>query len=257
MSEGDPLFGHAMRASERLHGTLARAAAAMAATTGAAATPRREGRWAGRLEAAAAVLPRHAVPSRVEVQQESRPVPLLPAGEGHGEERTGAAPSFTRPLAGEGGEQRRVMPAAEDLPMRRRPIAPLQLPLGVRPAALIAPPTPVAKAEPIPTPPPPPAAPSPPPPPPLPDAGVAFAPTTIAASSSPDPPAPRSPGSVPCETPALPLPAAPVDETRLARWLADHLASETRRPARGATGFDARLSPGWPGTLQGPWGWGG
>ena len=118
MSEGDPLFGHAMRASERLHGTLARAAAAMAATTGAAATPRREGRWAGRLEAAAAVLPRHAVPSRVEVQQESRPVPLLPAGEEHGEERTGAAPSFTRPLAGEGGEQRRVMPAAEDPPMR-------------------------------------------------------------------------------------------------------------------------------------------
>ena len=48
-----------------------------------------------------------------------------------------------------------------------------------------------------------------------------------------------------------------LDEARLGRWLAEHLAEETRRPARGATGFDPRLSPGWPGTLQGPWGWGG
>ena len=46
-------------------------------------------------------------------------------------------------------------------------------------------------------------------------------------------------------------------EARLEQWLADHLAAETRRPARGATGFDPRLSPGWPGTLQGLSGWGG
>jgi hypothetical protein len=48
-----------------------------------------------------------------------------------------------------------------------------------------------------------------------------------------------------------------VDGTRLDRWLADHLAREAGRPQAGGTGFDPRLTPAWPGTLQGPAGWGG
>lgn len=47
------------------------------------------------------------------------------------------------------------------------------------------------------------------------------------------------------------------DDARLRRWLADELAHALARPQAGITGFDARLAPGWPGTMQGPWGWGG
>ncbi len=50
---------------------------------------------------------------------------------------------------------------------------------------------------------------------------------------------------------------APPDDAGLAHWLGMHLDEAARRPPRGGTGFDPRLSPGWPGTLQGPWGWGG
>lgn len=42
-----------------------------------------------------------------------------------------------------------------------------------------------------------------------------------------------------------------LDGTRVGTWLADHLAREAGRPQSGATGFDPRLSPAWPGTLQG------
>ena len=48
-----------------------------------------------------------------------------------------------------------------------------------------------------------------------------------------------------------------VDGVRLSRWLADQLAHAIARPQAGITGFDARLAPGWPGAMQGPWGWGG
>lgn len=71
--------------------------------------------------------------------------------------------------------------------------------------------------------------------------------------SAPPPPAPSHSPSEPSSQSAPPQ----FDEFRLARWLSDHLAEQTRRPARGGTGFDPRLSPPWPGTLQGPWGWGG
>lgn len=46
-------------------------------------------------------------------------------------------------------------------------------------------------------------------------------------------------------------------EIGLERWLTDRLAQVASRPQRGATGFDPKLTPAWPGTLQGPAGWGG
>jgi hypothetical protein len=42
-----------------------------------------------------------------------------------------------------------------------------------------------------------------------------------------------------------------LDGSRVGTWLADHLAREAGRPQTGATGFDPRLTPAWPGTLQG------
>lgn len=48
-----------------------------------------------------------------------------------------------------------------------------------------------------------------------------------------------------------------LDGVRVGRWMGQHLAGAAVRPQSGASGFDPRLSPGFPGTLQGPWGWGG
>lgn len=42
-----------------------------------------------------------------------------------------------------------------------------------------------------------------------------------------------------------------LDGTRVGTWLADHMAREVGRPQMGGTGFDPRLTPAWPGTLQG------
>lgn len=42
-----------------------------------------------------------------------------------------------------------------------------------------------------------------------------------------------------------------LDGARVGTWLADHLAREAGRPQMGGTGFDPRLTPAWPGTLQG------
>jgi len=42
-----------------------------------------------------------------------------------------------------------------------------------------------------------------------------------------------------------------LDGARVGTWLADHLAREAGRPQMGSTGFDPRLTPAWPGTLQG------
>jgi hypothetical protein len=42
-----------------------------------------------------------------------------------------------------------------------------------------------------------------------------------------------------------------LDGTRVGTWLADHMAREAGRPQMGSTGFDPRLTPAWPGTLQG------
>jgi hypothetical protein len=47
------------------------------------------------------------------------------------------------------------------------------------------------------------------------------------------------------------------DGLRLGRWIGDHLEREAGRPQCAGTGFDPRLSPAWPGTLQGSWSWGG
>ena len=67
------------------------------------------------------------------------------------------------------------------------------------------------------------------------------------------PPPPPPPGPVEADEKG----SSPFDEVRLAQWLDAHLDEAAWRPPRGGTGFDPRLSPGWPGTLQGPWGWGG
>ncbi len=42
-----------------------------------------------------------------------------------------------------------------------------------------------------------------------------------------------------------------LDGARVGHWLAQHLANITNRPPSGATGFDPRLGPVWPGTPQG------
>ncbi len=42
-----------------------------------------------------------------------------------------------------------------------------------------------------------------------------------------------------------------LDGARVGTWLADHLAREAGRPQMGGTGIDPRLTPAWPGTLQG------
>lgn len=42
-----------------------------------------------------------------------------------------------------------------------------------------------------------------------------------------------------------------LDGMRVGSWLADHLAREAGRPQGGGTAFDPRLTPAWPGTLQG------
>ncbi len=85
---------------------------------------------------------------------------------------------------------------------------------------------------------------------------------------------PQPPMAPPFEPRATAAPAAPapaggeaaggasggdvfLDGMRVGRWLGNHLAASVARPQRGATGFDPRLTPAFPGTLQGPWGWGG
>ncbi len=58
-------------------------------------------------------------------------------------------------------------------------------------------------------------------------------------------------------TPRQPLQGGPtggdvfLDGARVGSWMADHLAHEVGRPQAGGTGFDPRLTPAWPGTLQG------
>jgi hypothetical protein len=42
------------------------------------------------------------------------------------------------------------------------------------------------------------------------------------------------------------------DGERVGRWLGSHLARRAARPPAGATGFDPRLSPLWPGATIGP-----
>ena len=42
-----------------------------------------------------------------------------------------------------------------------------------------------------------------------------------------------------------------LDGTRVGTWVTDHLAREAGRPQSGGTSFDPRLTPAWPGTLQG------
>jgi hypothetical protein len=42
-----------------------------------------------------------------------------------------------------------------------------------------------------------------------------------------------------------------LDGTRVGTWIADHLAREVARPQMSSTAFDPRLTPAWPGTLQG------
>ncbi len=42
-----------------------------------------------------------------------------------------------------------------------------------------------------------------------------------------------------------------LDGALVGRWLSDRLAREASRPGGGATGFDPRMGPSWPGALQG------
>jgi hypothetical protein len=69
----------------------------------------------------------------------------------------------------------------------------------------------------------------------------------------------------PAAPPVPPVPPAPREERAaqpvggdvyldgqlLGRWLMDALGREAGRPQGGAAGFDGRLSPAWPGVLQG------
>jgi len=42
-----------------------------------------------------------------------------------------------------------------------------------------------------------------------------------------------------------------LDGMRVGRWMSDNLAREAARPQAGGTAFDPRITPAWPGTLQG------
>lgn len=42
-----------------------------------------------------------------------------------------------------------------------------------------------------------------------------------------------------------------LDGHYVGRWLSDHMAREASRPSATTTGFDPRLTPSYPGALQG------
>jgi len=42
-----------------------------------------------------------------------------------------------------------------------------------------------------------------------------------------------------------------LDGHHVGHWIADHLARESSRPTAGTAAFDPRLSPSYPGALQG------
>ena len=247
MSAQDRLFGMAMRAAATLAPFVRAAAMATAAPGGSSVwrpveRPRRE------MAAAVTDVPARRVAVRGAVPHDPHPAigplrsPIPQAGEGDGRDRARPAPSIPLPRAAEGDAQRRVRDAALP-PAPRRPVPPpsVQVAPAPRPA-----PVPVPEVAPRPASPrietPPASVPR----------APAVAPPAGAAAPTPWTPPPDTPPE-PVPEPAPP----PLDESRLARWLSGHLAAETRRPARGGTGFDPRLSPPWPGTLQGPWGWGG
>ena len=246
MNTQDRLFGMAMRAAATL-APFARAAAVMAAPARVAAAwrpavhPQRE-----------TAVPAGETPTqravRVALPQDPHPNPLPQAGEGEGNDRirrTQTAPSFPLPLARVGweadrrGAHRRVEDAAApSAPLAKMPSSSGEIAASLRPAAAV----PAMAA--------------------VPHRAPAKVETQtpslprVPATAPPVGAAAPTPWTPPPDTPPEP-PPSPLDESRLARWLSGHLAAETRRPARGGTGFDPRLSPPWPGTLQGPWGWGG
>ena len=241
----DPLLDMAMRASAML-ATLTRAAEVMAAPVGGSAVWRPVG--GARTQVQAADVPMRGAAVRIAAPQGPHPgidllrssIPQVGEGEGRGRRVVAPRPTFPLPLVGEGGAQRRVRVAAADpAPARTQmPAAPFAPPAAPQPTAPVPPHEAMPRG--------------------APQNPVLASPSPPPASAQPAPPAAASPtpwSSPPDETP--PDAAPPFDDSRLARWLSDHLAAETRRPARGGTGFDPRLSPAWPGTLQGPWGWGG
>lgn len=96
-------------------------------------------------------------------------------------------------------------------------------------------------------------------------------PTPVVAATSANPPA-LQPSIAPITPPQLPAMASPqqadgsasgpasgcpihgdvyLDGVRVGRWLSDVLAKAAGGPAQGMAGFDPRLSPRWPGSLQG------
>ena len=79
--------------------------------------------------------------------------------------------------------------------------------------------------------------------------------------AAPPPLAPTAPQGAPLRSMAPPPQAQAgggptrgdvfLDGTRMGRWVSDNLAREATRPQAGNTGFDPRIGPTWPGTLQG------
>ena len=250
MSGGDPLLALALRTARRWLAPLGHAAAPVrrrAQAVGGASVVEGVAR-------AAAVLPQHP-----------RPGSLPQAGQGDTMKRGDRpAPAFPLPLAQEGDARRRMRVPVAPLAERRLLTLPASEAVGARPG----PTPPMPRAErPWPLPGVPespsnrnrPAAAAPlsaRPMPPGAVAPVAVRPLPAVPAAGVTSAAPPTPWMAPAEPPAPPGPP-PLDEDRLASWLSAHLAAEARRPARGGTGFDPRLSPAWPGTLQGPWGWGG
>ncbi len=253
MVAGDPLHADALDAAERMLGLMARAGLVMLGSKqGSAALPKPRATRTGAAPVALERTARTAFPKPLpqwqgDIWTRDAAPPVAPAPRAVARATVSAPP----PPGGEGREKRQVgrpprrpRPASvPSLPQPRPPehVLPAAVPAPLPPAARVGPTVRPLERGPGPIAPvvvPPPA-------------------TTLAPRRHPD--LPRLPGTD--AVPALPArqpPAPPqLDEARLGRWLAEHLADETRRPARGGTGFDPRLSPGWPGTLQGPWGWGG
>ncbi len=247
----DRLHAHALGAAERMLGPMARAARKVMGAAAGPAVPRTRRRPATVMaaEAKPALAPRRVTGAVHVMPTHPHPGPLPQAGEGAVSKRR---PAFPVPIAKEDGAWLRASEAPVPPAHPPRRVAAVTPSLPVR-ASSTPPPLPLllageGRGEGRP------AAPGQVPARPMP----VVPPLAVPPRREPALPPPRAADTAAPPPPAAPPPApAPLDEARLGRWLAEHLAEETRRPARGATGFDPRLSPGWPGTLQGPWGWGG
>lgn len=249
MEEGDRLLARALAATALLGG-LVHAGLAMLGPGGAAAVPRvSAGRAPRRIHASGATEQRPAPPAAREATRGTRVVAgtgsfvaQAPPSVGHALRLPPDAHGSLQPARGAWPERRpspSVVSGASVTPQRKPDLA---APVTAAPVAwswTVAAATPESQA----------AAPGP---------IAAPVPQSAVLPADPvparrPPPPPPEPGPVEADEKG----SSSFDEARLAQWLGAHLDEAAWRPPRGGTGFDPRLSPGWPGTLQGPWGWGG